>query len=64
MVELLLAKARPSELLSGKILGIGVVGFVQLIVFVVIGWVAAGSNAGGALHVRGQLKLRQVLASE
>ncbi len=41
VVELLLAKARPSELLTGKVVGLGVIGFVQLLVFVLVGLVAA-----------------------
>lgn len=45
VVELLLAKARPSELLTGKIIGLGVIGFVQLLAFVAIG-LSAASAAG------------------
>lgn len=41
VVELLLSKARPSQLLAGKVIGIGLLGFVQLIAFVVIGLVTA-----------------------
>ena len=41
VVEVLLAKARPSQLLAGKVVGIGIVGLVQLVGLVVIGLVAA-----------------------
>jgi ABC-2 type transport system permease protein len=37
VVELLLAKATPGQLLTGKVVGIGVLGFVQLIAFVAFG---------------------------
>lgn len=42
VVEILLAKAPPGQLLAGKVTGIGVVGLVQLITFVVIGLITAG----------------------
>jgi len=41
VVELLLAKIRPGELLTGKIVGVGVLGFAQLALFMVVGLVAA-----------------------
>ena len=41
VVEVLLAKAPASQLLAGKVVGIGVVGLVQLVGLVVIGLVAA-----------------------
>ncbi len=41
VVELLLAKIRPSELLTGKILGVGALGFAQLTLFMVVGLAAA-----------------------
>jgi ABC-2 type transport system permease protein len=41
VVEILLAKAPPAQLLSGKIIGIGVIGLVQLVGMVVLGLVAA-----------------------
>lgn len=37
VVELLLAKTSPQRLLAGKVLGIGVLGFTQLVAFVAIG---------------------------
>ena len=45
VVEILLAKAPPSQLLAGKIAGIGVLGLGQLISYVLIGLLAA-STAG------------------
>ncbi len=42
VVEILLVKARPAQLLAGKVIGIGLVGLIQLLVFVVIGLVTAG----------------------
>ena len=41
VVEVLLAKAPPSQLLAGKVVGIGIVGLAQLVGLVVIGLVAA-----------------------
>ena len=41
MVEILLAKARPAQLLAGKVIGIGVLGLIQLVGFVVLGLVTA-----------------------
>jgi len=41
VVELLLAKIRPSELLTGKIVGVGALGFAQLVLFLVVGLAAA-----------------------
>lgn len=42
VVEVLLATVRPSQLLRGKILGIGVLGLAQLVLIAVVGLVAAG----------------------
>ena len=44
VVEILLAKAPPGQLLAGKVVGIGVVGLVQLVAFVVIGLVTAAAT--------------------
>jgi ABC-2 type transport system permease protein len=41
VVELLLAKMRPGELLTGKIIGVGALGFAQLALFMVVGLAAA-----------------------
>ena len=41
VVEILLAKAPPTQLLAGKILGIGTIGLIQLLGFVVLGLAAA-----------------------
>ena len=41
VVEVVLSTVRPSDLLMGKVLGIGVLGLVQLAVFVVAGGAAA-----------------------
>jgi ABC-2 type transport system permease protein len=41
VVEILLAKAPAGQLLAGKVVGIGVVGLVQLVAFVIIGLVTA-----------------------
>jgi ABC-2 type transport system permease protein len=41
VVEILLAKARAAHLLAGKVIGIGVLGLLQLVGFVVIGLVTA-----------------------
>lgn len=42
VVEVVLATVRPRELLMGKVLGIGILGLVQLVLFVVTGLVVAG----------------------
>jgi ABC-2 type transport system permease protein len=44
VVELLLAKIRPSQLLTGKILGVGLLGFAQLTLFLAVGLVAATAS--------------------
>ena len=41
VVEILLAKAPPAQLLAGKVIGIGVIGLGQLVAFVVLGLAAA-----------------------
>lgn len=43
VVELLLAKIRPSQLLTGKIIGVGALGFAQLLLFIMVGLVAAAA---------------------
>ncbi len=48
VIEVLLATVRPSQLLRGKILGIGVLGLVQLLLIGVVGLAAA--EATGALR--------------
>jgi ABC-2 type transport system permease protein len=60
VVEILLAKAPPGQLLAGKVAGIGVVGIVQLLAFVTIGLVAATVSGAvdlpaGTLPVAAQL---------
>ena len=47
VVELLLAKIRPGELLTGKIVGVGLLGFGQLVLFMVVGVIAA--TAAGSI---------------
>ncbi|HZM73370.1 MAG TPA: ABC transporter permease [Candidatus Polarisedimenticolia bacterium] len=42
VVEVVLATVRPRELLMGKVLGIGVLGLIQLLLFVITGLVVAG----------------------
>lgn len=44
VVELLLAKIRPSHLLTGKIVGVGVLGFAQLVLFFGVGLFAATAS--------------------
>ena len=53
VVELLLATLRPRHLLTGKILGLGLLGLVQLLLLAVVGLVAAGVS--GALDVDGDV---------
>jgi ABC-2 type transport system permease protein len=42
VVEVVLATVRPRELLMGKVLGIGILGLVQLVLFVITGLLVAG----------------------
>jgi ABC-2 type transport system permease protein len=49
VVELLLATVRPIHLLTGKVLGLGAVGLVQLVILGAIG--VAGATASGLLTV-------------
>ena len=44
VVEILLAKAPPGQLLAGKVIGIGVVGLVQLVGFVTLGLLTAAAS--------------------
>jgi ABC-2 type transport system permease protein len=44
VMEVVLSKARPSHMLTGKLLGIGFLGFVQLVGLVVVGLLAAGMS--------------------
>ena len=46
VVEVVLSTVRPRDLLMGKVLGIGVLGLVQLLVFVVAAFVAASLATG------------------
>jgi ABC-2 type transport system permease protein len=50
IVEVLLATIRPRELLAGKILGIGVVGLLQLTLTSIVGLLA--STASGAIELK------------
>jgi ABC-2 type transport system permease protein len=53
VVELLLATMKPWQLLAGKIIGLGVLGLLQIVVIAVIGVV--GSLAFGVIDLPGQL---------
>jgi ABC-2 type transport system permease protein len=60
VVELLLATLRPRHLLTGKILGLGLLGLVQLLLLAVVGLVVAGVS--GALDVNGDVLAAAALA--
>lgn len=49
VAELLLTKARPAQVLTGKVVGLGIVGFVQLVGIVGVGLVAA--SVSGAVDL-------------
>jgi ABC-2 type transport system permease protein len=49
VVEVVLSTVRPRDLLMGKVLGIGVLGLVQLVVFVIAAFVAASLTTSLAL---------------
>jgi ABC-2 type transport system permease protein len=51
VVEVVLSTVRPRDLLMGKVLGIGILGLVQLAVFVLAGLVAASLTSSVALPV-------------
>ena len=53
VVELLLSTMKPWQLLAGKILGLGVLGLVQLVLIAVVG--VTGALALGVVSVPGQL---------
>jgi len=53
VIEVLLAAIRPKDLLTGKVLGLGVLGLGQLLVIAVLGVAAAGIS--GALDIDGTL---------
>jgi len=47
--EVMLATARPSDMLAGKLIGVGAVGLTQLVIWVVAGVVIAGSALAAPL---------------
>ena len=47
--EVMLAIAKPSDLLAGKLIGVGAVGLTQIAIWVVIGVAAAGSALAGPI---------------
>lgn len=49
VIEVVLAKAKTSHVLAGKIIGIGIIGFAQLIAFVTLGLVA--SSVSGSVEL-------------
>ena len=53
VVEVLLSTIRPKDLLAGKIIGLGLLGFGQLFVMTAIGLLAAALS--GALEVNGEI---------
>lgn len=48
IVEVIVSMVRPSQLMTGKVIGIGLVGLTQFVILSVLGWV---SFAGGAVLV-------------
>jgi ABC-2 type transport system permease protein len=60
VVELILATLRPRHLLAGKILGLGLLGFAQLVLIAVVGLGLAA--AGGSLDVNGDVIVAAALA--
>jgi ABC-2 type transport system permease protein len=60
VVELILATLRPRHLLAGKILGLGLLGFAQLLLIAVVGLGLAA--AGGSLDVNGDVIVAAALA--
>lgn len=60
VIEVLLAAIRPVQLLAGKVLGLGVLGFGQLVLTAILGLAAAGAT--GALDVDGDVLIAAGLA--
>jgi ABC-2 type transport system permease protein len=60
VVEVLLSAIRPRDLLAGKIIGLGLLGFGQLFVITAMGLLAATSS--GALEVNGEILSAAALA--
>jgi ABC-2 type transport system permease protein len=60
VVELILATVRPRHLLAGKILGLGLLGFGQLLLIAVVG--LGFASAGGSLDVNGDVIVAAALA--
>jgi len=60
VVELLLSTLRPRHLLAGKILGLGLLGLVQLLLIAIVG-LGLGA-AGGSLDVNGDVVVAALLA--
>ena len=60
VVELLLSTIKPKHLLAGKILGLGLLGFGQLLLLAVLGLAVA--SAGGALDVNTDILIAAGLA--
>src|SRR6185437_4421807 len=54
--EVMLATAKPSDLLGGKLLGVGAVGLTQLAIWVIVGGALAGSALAGPV-ISGQLAI-------
>ena len=60
VVEVLLATIRPRDLLAGKVIGLGVLGFGQLLLITAVG--LAMATATGALELSGDLVVAAALA--
>ena len=60
VVEVLLATMRPRQLLAGKVIGLGILGLVQLLLIAVLGLAIAA--AAGALEVDGDVVVAAALA--
>ena len=60
VVEVLLATMRPRQLLAGKVIGLGVLGLIQLLLIAVLGLAIAA--AAGALEVDGDVVVAAALA--
>jgi ABC-2 type transport system permease protein len=60
VVEVVLSTIRPRALLAGKVLGLGVLGFAQLLLTAILGLIAA--QAAGALEIDGDVIAAVLLA--
>jgi ABC-2 type transport system permease protein len=64
VMEVMLASARPKELMAGKIIGVGAVGLSQIAIWVAAGFILSASNmlaSGGGAGIKDIISLQVIL---